>query len=86
MQADPQVAKENSVHQFSLGQRLELQGDVERPPAESIESVETQWVRARRSGILRLRVPLGARVRRGDVLGAIGEWLELERRCCPWVG
>lgn len=43
------------------------------PPHPSVESVETQWVRARRSGILRLTAGLGARVRRGDVLGAIGD-------------
>ncbi len=43
------------------------------PPHPSVESVETQWVRARRSGVLRLAVHLGARVRRGEVLGTIGD-------------
>ncbi len=39
--------------------------------AESIESRKTRWVRAGRSGICRLAVRLGDRVRKGAVLGEV---------------
>jgi predicted deacylase len=45
----------------------------EFPPLEPVVARSTQWVRAAQSGILRAVVPLGARVRRGELLGIIGD-------------
>lgn len=43
------------------------------PAAVTREATETQWVRARRGGILRLEVGLGQTVQRGQDLGTIGD-------------
>jgi uncharacterized protein len=43
------------------------------PPHTAFEGSETQWARARRSGILRLEVELGQLVSRGTTLGRIGD-------------
>lgn len=46
-----------------------------RRTVETMEARSTTWVRAPRSGICRIEVPLGARVPRGRRLGAIHEVL-----------
>ncbi len=44
------------------------------PPAQpTIVASETRWTRARRSGILHLRVELGQRVKRNQVMGVISD-------------
>jgi len=53
-------------------------GMIEDPPAAAEASVEarnTHWVRAPRSGICRIEVPLGAVVRKGERLGGVYELL-----------
>jgi len=42
-----------------------------RRPPRTLECKTRTWVRARRSGLLRLQVGLGDRVKRGDTLGTI---------------
>ncbi len=44
-----------------------------RKPPASVEVTESTWVRARRSGILRLQVELGQRVARRETLGVIAD-------------
>jgi predicted deacylase len=44
-----------------------------RRPMTPIESRESQWVRAPVSGLLRVEVPMGARVREGQVLGRVAD-------------
>lgn len=44
-----------------------------RPPIEPVIARSSSWVRAPRSGILRVTVPLGARVRRDEPLGMISD-------------
>ena len=41
--------------------------------ADSTVSVETQWIRARSGGILRLHADLGQRVKRRDKVGTIAD-------------
>lgn len=43
------------------------------PKAESLECRKTSWLRAGRSGVLRLRTAMGNQVARGDVLGVIAD-------------
>jgi predicted deacylase len=53
---------------------LGIRRDPDLSPAPgSLEVGRTRWVRARRSGILRLRVATGERVREGQELGVIGD-------------
>lgn len=49
--------------------------DAAPPPAFAtpIEIRKTQWIRARRSGVLRLRIRLGDRVQRRQTIGIIGD-------------
>jgi len=46
---------------------------IEPPPERSLFVQKTQWVRASRSGILRLRVQLGQQVEKKQSLGAIAD-------------
>ncbi len=43
-----------------------------RSPLSAEVSMDSKWVRARRSGILRLEIDVGQRVAKGDHLGVIG--------------
>lgn len=54
----------------ALGMRAPDPGDETPPP---LESQSTVWVRARRSGIIRLSVRLGERVRARQALGVISD-------------
>jgi predicted deacylase len=47
-------------------------------PYEPFEAVRGRWVRARQSGILRMRVRLGQKVSKGDLLGRIADPFEEE--------
>lgn len=44
-----------------------------RPRPRSVEISKSSWVRARRSGILRLGIELGQRVRTNEILGVIAD-------------
>jgi predicted deacylase len=44
-----------------------------RQPSEPLVARASSWVRAERSGILRVTSPLGARVRKGEVIGIISD-------------
>jgi predicted deacylase len=44
-----------------------------RPPSEPLVATASSWVRAGRSGILRITCPLGARVRKDEVIGIISD-------------
>lgn len=50
------------------------------PPAPTVETHRTRWVRASRSGIAALHVELGQHVSKGDRIGTIGEALETRAR------
>lgn len=49
-------------------------------PGSFVEVGATTWVRARRSGVLRLNVALGDRVRRGQTLGIISDPFDEHQR------
>lgn len=49
-----------------------LQADTEAAPS-TVEVRQSRWMRASRAGFARIRVPLGARVREGDVIAAVAE-------------
>ena len=54
-----------------------------RQPSEPLVARASSWVRAERSGILRVTSPLGARVRKGEVIGIISDpfgQMELEAK------
>jgi predicted deacylase len=54
-----------------------------RQPSEPLVARASSWVRAERSGILRVTSPLGARVRKGEVIGIISDpfgQMELETK------
>jgi predicted deacylase len=59
-----------------------------RPP-EPLMARASSWVRAGRSGILRITCPLGARVRKDEVIGIISDpfgQMELEvKSCCSGI-
>lgn len=57
-------------------------------PVESFRPAETRWVRASRSGILRLAVEVGERVAEGAVLGRIADPLATRERAlkAPFAG
>ncbi len=48
-------------------------GRTHRPPADPVVARSSQWVRAEQSGIVRLVVPLGSRVRKGQTLAYIAD-------------
>ena len=50
-----------------------IEDEVEEPPAPSVESRESGWVRARGTGILQLEVDLGERVEAGRRLGRLSD-------------
>ncbi|MHC5010196.1 MAG: succinylglutamate desuccinylase/aspartoacylase family protein, partial [Planctomycetota bacterium] len=50
-----------------------LQSERPRKGAAALEIASTTWVRARRTGILRLEASLGRRVSKGEVLAGIGD-------------
>ena len=52
--------------------QLEMRADGDTAPATRLVEASS-WVRARRSGLFRLTTSLGARVARGDELGAIAD-------------
>jgi predicted deacylase len=54
---------------------LEMLPRTSRPsaPVNPVVARTSTWVRAARSGILRVNAPLGARVRRGDTIGVIAD-------------
>jgi uncharacterized protein len=60
-----------------------------RQPSEPLIARASSWVRAGRSGILRITSPLGARVRRDEVIGMISDpfgQMELEvKSCCSGI-
>ncbi len=60
-----------------------------RQPTEPLVARASSWVRAGRSGILRITCPLGARVRKDEVIGIISDpfgQLELEvKSCCSGI-
>jgi predicted deacylase len=60
-----------------------------RPPSEPLVATASSWVRAGRSGILRITCPLGARVRKDEVIGIISDpfgQMELEvKSCCSGI-
>jgi len=58
---------------------MEASGDGERAEP-SIEARKTRWVRAGRSGICRLRVALGEKVRKGQKLGVISDTMGQESK------
>ena len=56
-------------------QALEMIDDAPPAPEETREARTSHWIRAPRSGICRIEVPLGAEVRKGDRLGGVYELL-----------
>ncbi|GAB3580978.1 succinylglutamate desuccinylase/aspartoacylase family protein [Calidifontibacter terrae] len=50
---------------------LQMTDPVEEPPVPSVECRGSGWVRARRTGILRLNVKLGQSVEKGERMGAL---------------
>lgn len=69
----------------SLGMRAGRKGVPDRP---CLEARTSKWVRARRSGILRLSVAVGEHVRKGQSLGVISDSFEEHKITVksPWTG
>ncbi|HEY9050208.1 MAG TPA: succinylglutamate desuccinylase/aspartoacylase family protein [Gammaproteobacteria bacterium] len=61
---------------IAVMRELDMLPKAKRPVRKTTESVvarSSSWVRAARSGILRILVPMGARVRRDEVIGLIAD-------------
>lgn len=68
-----QVGREGILRMMEdLGMR---EYDGEKPLMASLESSTSTWVRARKAGIFRMFLKMGARVRKGEHLGAIEDIL-----------
>lgn len=69
----------------ALGMRMGRKRGPDRP---CLEARTSKWVRARRSGILRLSVAVGEHVRKGQSLGVISDSFEEHKITVksPWTG